>query len=238
MYVRNAELFQRPRTLIVESSIPARAAAVAAPIRKLWPAKCWYGRPPACSASRTWWVNFAFVRGSPFANLKNGPASVPRIAIYAVTPATGHSVQPVLPTNTSTPLPNWSVFETFSLTRRHCGNCGLSMVTSPQPRSLDGTKASLVGIMSSPARKNPKKHSTTAAHSITVSGSEAVADQCSCMLLRIAGVTGSLTLWRCGECWAWTLCMPACSRRSRDRDENSPGDGRPSVICIWRIPAR
>ena len=38
MYKRNAELFHLPRALMVESSKPACAAAVAAPIRKLCPA--------------------------------------------------------------------------------------------------------------------------------------------------------------------------------------------------------
>ena len=38
MYKRNAELFHLPRALMVESSRPACAAAVVAPIRKLCPA--------------------------------------------------------------------------------------------------------------------------------------------------------------------------------------------------------
>ena len=37
MYVRKAELVHCPNNWMVESSIPAFAAAVAAPIRKLWP---------------------------------------------------------------------------------------------------------------------------------------------------------------------------------------------------------
>ena len=38
MKARNVELFQCPRVLMVESSIPDLAAAVAAPMRKLCPA--------------------------------------------------------------------------------------------------------------------------------------------------------------------------------------------------------
>ena len=38
MYRRYDELFQRPSVWMVESSKPADAAVVAAPIQKLWPA--------------------------------------------------------------------------------------------------------------------------------------------------------------------------------------------------------
>ena len=37
-YCKKAARCQRPRAWIMESSTPARAAEVAAPIRKLWPA--------------------------------------------------------------------------------------------------------------------------------------------------------------------------------------------------------
>ena len=47
MYHRNAEVCQRPRSWMVKSSTPARAADVAAPILKLWPAYLWSGRPKA-----------------------------------------------------------------------------------------------------------------------------------------------------------------------------------------------
>ena len=40
MYVKKAVLFHRPSVQIVGSSRPAFAAVVAAPIRKLCPAKC------------------------------------------------------------------------------------------------------------------------------------------------------------------------------------------------------
>ena len=106
MYAKNAELFHRPRVRIVESSIPALAAVVAAPIRKLCPAKLLYGRSAASKAVLTCCVNFALHNGFPPLNLKNGPGVAPRIAIYASMAVTGHNLQPVLPTNTSTPFPN------------------------------------------------------------------------------------------------------------------------------------
>ncbi len=81
IYSRKAELFQRPIILMVESSIPALAAAVAAPILKLWPAKFSYGRPTACSAALISWVKLAFVSGLLSLNLKNGPAWSPLMAM-------------------------------------------------------------------------------------------------------------------------------------------------------------
>ena len=111
MYVRKAALFHRPRIRIVESSIPALAAAVAAPIRKLCPAKLLYGRPTAIRASLTLATNLGFVKGDWLANLKNVPLLEPRTTTYAVTASTGQSVSPVRPIYTSTPFPNWSVFD-------------------------------------------------------------------------------------------------------------------------------
>ena len=56
-------LFQRPNVQIMESSISAFAAAVAALMRKLCPAQSWYGRPRPRRACRIWSVNFTLVRG-------------------------------------------------------------------------------------------------------------------------------------------------------------------------------
>lgn len=53
----------------------------------------------------------------------------------------------------------------------------------------------------SPERKNPKKHSVAAAHSIRMSGSAALGAQCVWILLRIAGVIGSLIFDASGVCW-------------------------------------
>ena len=194
MYTRNAELLHLPSICIVESSIPAFAAAVAAPIRKLWPAKLMYGSPTASSALRISCVNFGFVKGWPFWNLKKGPSWGPLIAMYAVVAAIGHRGHPVLPTYTSTPLPSWSVLDRFSLIFSIVGSFGLSMATSPQLRWALGSKAFIDGTVISPVRKKPKKHKTDAAHSITISGFDAFTDQFSLILWRIDGVIGSLTL--------------------------------------------
>ena len=56
-YAKKAELFHRPSVLIMESSTPVFAVAVAAPIRKLWPVKFCCSRPMACRAWRTNSVN-------------------------------------------------------------------------------------------------------------------------------------------------------------------------------------
>ena len=53
----------RPIILMVESSIPAAAAAVAALLLKLWPAKLQYGRPTASNPALISFVNLAFVNG-------------------------------------------------------------------------------------------------------------------------------------------------------------------------------
>ena len=45
MYNRKAELCHLPNAWIVESSMPASAAVVAAPILKLWPAYWCCGKP-------------------------------------------------------------------------------------------------------------------------------------------------------------------------------------------------
>ena len=63
IYARNAELFQRPKVLMVESSIPTLAAAVAAPILKLWPAKSWSGSPISCRTVLMCFVKSGLVRG-------------------------------------------------------------------------------------------------------------------------------------------------------------------------------
>ena len=69
-----------------------------------------------------------------------------------------------------------------------------------------------------------------AAHSIIISGSEDLADQCSFMRVKIAGVTGSLTLG--GEdtrsgCVRW---IPICTNRRRGSEEKALGSGRPNNL--------
>ena len=113
MYVRNAALFHRPSARMVESSRPAFAAAVAAPMRKLWPAKCWYGRPTAIRASLTNDMKYDFVSGIPFSLMKSGLADAPLFAMYVRVEATGQRGSLARPTKTSTPLPSWSHLDRF-----------------------------------------------------------------------------------------------------------------------------
>ena len=77
IYARNAELHHLPIILITESSIPAPAAAVAAPIWKLCLAKFSSGKPRACIAFHILDVKVDLVKGVPFLKLKNGPAAAP-----------------------------------------------------------------------------------------------------------------------------------------------------------------
>ena len=113
IYNKNAALDQRPRAWITESSNPAWAAAVAAPIRKLWPANWLAGKAIVVRALRTSRINTDFVSGFPWESLKNGPGASPREERYARTAVTGQTGLPVFPTKTSTPEPNWSHLDCF-----------------------------------------------------------------------------------------------------------------------------
>jgi len=75
MYARKAEPFHLPIFQIIESSMPAWAADVAAPIWELWPVKAWR----ACLVLE---VNTNLVRGCPFLKQKNGPGLVPLAVMY------------------------------------------------------------------------------------------------------------------------------------------------------------
>ena len=72
MYSKNAELLHLPIVLITKSSIPTLAAAVAAPMRKLCPAKFCSGKPTAFRPSLIFVVNIDFVRGHSSSNKKKG----------------------------------------------------------------------------------------------------------------------------------------------------------------------
>ena len=104
--MRKAELFHLPRAFIVESSKPTFAAVVAAPMRKLWPAKCRYGRPTAVRASLTLATKYDFVSGSPSARIKKGPTADPLCIMYVTHAVTGQRVSCVRPTKTSIPWPS------------------------------------------------------------------------------------------------------------------------------------
>ena len=81
-----------PSVWIDESSIPTSAAAVAAPMRKLWPvtaASAAGSIPDDIRASRTATTNRRLVSGKPSWNRNRGPWACPRKAIYANTADTG-----------------------------------------------------------------------------------------------------------------------------------------------------
>ena len=99
--------------LIRESSTPRAAAVVAAPILKLCPANFDASKPVFDSASLTLLTNCSRDKGRPSLNWKKGPGWLPRIAKYAATVDTGHSLFPVFPKNIDTPHRNGSVLDAF-----------------------------------------------------------------------------------------------------------------------------
>ena len=134
MYAKKAKLFHLPIFMIIESSMPAWAADVATPIRKLCPAKLSCGRPRAWSACLILEVKVDLVSGCPFLKRKNGPGSVPRVAIYCRQAIRGHRRHAVFPMYTSTPFPNWSVFDFLRCIFNICGFSEQSIATSPHAR--------------------------------------------------------------------------------------------------------
>ena len=66
---------------MTESSIPACAAAVAAPIWKLCPEYLAVGMPACVSACQTAETNLSQVRGFPSLKMKRGPSDEGRTAI-------------------------------------------------------------------------------------------------------------------------------------------------------------
>ena len=104
-YRRKAELCHRPNSWIVESSTPANAAVVAAPIRKLCPAYWPWGTPRVTNILRISPTNVFFRRGFPAASMNRGPGRSPRLAKYPSTAATGQRLVSVWPRTTSTPFP-------------------------------------------------------------------------------------------------------------------------------------
>ncbi len=75
----------------------------------------------------------------------------------------------------------------------------LLTATSPQLKCFACSNDVSEGIVSSPARKNPKKQKTAAAHNIAMLGSDDFEAQYACIWRRMAGVMGSLTLMLSGE---------------------------------------
>ena len=116
MYRRNVALFHLPSIIIIKSSRPACAAAVAAPILKLCLANCTCGWPSSRRASLTMLTNHVIVSRVPSGYKKNGPGDDPLCAMNAHTAVMGRSVSPIRPTTTPIPFPNWSVLDRLRCT--------------------------------------------------------------------------------------------------------------------------
>lgn len=78
IYTRNAELDHLPRAWITKSWMPTLAAAVAAPIQKLWPEKPDDGMPAFSRALLTLPTKWDFVSREPSSQQKKGPTAEPR----------------------------------------------------------------------------------------------------------------------------------------------------------------
>ena len=187
MYWRNAALCQQPSVWIVESSTPAMAAVVAAPIRKLCPAYCCRGRPTAVRISRSCSMNHAFRAGCVAARLKNTPAAGPLTAMYLRIAVTGHNGRPVDPTMMSAPVPNWSHLDRFRWNLTIDGFSRLSTATSPHMREAAGLILARDSGRSSLRRKKPKKAVQQTAH---MSSLCAMSAETRCALIR--SMTGAV----------------------------------------------
>ena len=72
----------------------------------------------------------------------------------------------------------------------------MSIVTSSQARSVAGLKEVTPVVVISLARKNPKKHTVVAAHSIIMSGSFACEVQCFRIFSNIAGLLEGVSYYK------------------------------------------
>ena len=202
---------------MVESSIPARAADVAAPIRKLWPAYSCWENPSTARTARIRLTNHALVIGLPSKFWKNSPGRSCRREIYDRSADTGHRAQPVRPTTMFTPAPNWSHFDCFRWIFSMDGCVALSAATSPQAKSVVGLNLSTDSTRSSPRRKKPKNAVQAMAHRTTLSGSD---DRDTAPWIRrsIGAVMGNLTRTAAPRASLARL-IPACTRFNTGRDD-------------------
>ena len=70
------------------------------------------------------------VKCFPSVVMNSDAACVPRITRYGISAFIGHILVPVLQSNRSIPLQNWSVLDCFILTRSRCSDCLLSNAMS------------------------------------------------------------------------------------------------------------
>ncbi len=97
MYSVKAEDFHRPKVLINESFSPALAAAVAAPILKLWPLKAESSTPMEPRTSCRCRTSLGRESGVPSLCMNRGPGRHGRQARYASNADTGQRLAPVAP---------------------------------------------------------------------------------------------------------------------------------------------
>ena len=161
--VRKAVLDQRPTALMVESSTPAYAAAVAAPIQKLCPAYRDWSIPMWPNTSQRAMTNHLFVRGLPSRKWKKGPCVGPRIVMYELL------------------LGTWGILHTPGIYICHSQTVDILRIqmdpwylwllytihTNILP-CICGWNAECIGTVIFPVRRNPKKEIKNAAHSTTV----------------------------------------------------------------------
>ncbi len=107
--------------------------------------------------------NFLHQSLRPSSNWNKKPDTGGLLARYASIAETGHRALFVLPTKTSTPCVKGSVFSLIFNTR---GFVWSSTQTSSSVRWLVGSKEFSAGTVISSERKNPKKHTVTAAQSM------------------------------------------------------------------------
>ena len=168
---------------------------------------------------------------------KNAPGAVPRCATYERIARTGDKSSPVSPSHTSTPLPNWSVFDLLRNTRILEGGELASVLTSPHARWTAGSKAVAVGTVISPALKNPKKHVTAAAHTMVASKVTGGTNSTPRIRCNKGGVIGRRSDWGGPRATLslQTLVWISCSRGS---DDVSLRSGNPLSIWAFRIAAK
>ena len=165
MYPLKADDFHRPRVWIRESLRPALAAAVAAPILKLWPLNLESSIPTSLRALRSPVINFDFDSDDPSLKMKRGPGVTGRQARYPNMAVTGHKGSPVAPRCKVVPTPNGSFLLLLSLTVMNEGDTWESTAISPGA-SMSGEKAARDGHVNSAKRMNPKNPRQNAAQSI------------------------------------------------------------------------
>ena len=114
--------------------MPCLAAAVAVPMRKLWPLKGEASIPASVSTSRTRVTSVERDSGEPSKNINSGPGLEPRMARKLIIAVTGQMSESVLPRKIETPLRKGSVLLAFIVTRTTEGLIWESMAISPRLR--------------------------------------------------------------------------------------------------------